>query len=245
VNIRKNKNIIKFISSLPKMPGVFPEPVPASKNLPEWYKNQLAYYDNDKTPHDGFQNLTVKKCMAIFDTLFMGYILKAPVDIYIDTTDGESLKYELAGNHQFQRPLAGGHHELQYDQMPIDKDFYVKDLLRLNMIWLIRTDPGYSSLFINPMLHDSSPLMAVPGVIDTDDFYTNGLFSFFVKKNYKGVIKKGTPLLQVLPFKREDFSHKIIRDNDITSKINIQDNLLRTYFNSAYKNLFWKRKKYQ
>jgi hypothetical protein len=238
-------NNIEFISSFPKMASVFPEPEPSSKNMPQWYKEQLSYFDNDKTPKEGFQNLTVKKCMAISDVLLMGYVLKAPCDIYIDTTDGETLKYDLPGKLPFSKPMFGGHHQLQYDKMPIDKDFYVRDLLRLNMVWLIKTKPGYSCLFINPMLGEESPLMSVPGVIDTDEFLNTGLFSFFVKKNYKGIVKKGTPLIQVIPFKREEFDHAVIKDINITNKLQEQDMNIRTNYNSGYKNLFWKAKRYK
>lgn len=245
-NIDKKNYNISFISSLPKMGKAFPEPEPLSKNIPEWYKSQFSYQDNDKTPKNGFQNITVKKCMAISDVLLMGYILKAPFDIYLDTTDGQTLKQEVPGSYQvFTRAVTGNHKEFQYDKMPIDKDFYVRDLLRINMIWLIKTKPGYSCLFINPMLGDESPLMSVPGVIDTDEFLSTGLFSFFVKKNYKGIIKKGTPLIQVIPFKREDFNYEIIKDPDIVKKLDEQDATIRTSFSSGYKNLFWKSKKYK
>jgi hypothetical protein len=239
------ENIITFVCSMPKMEDAFPEPEPLSKNIPEWYKLQKSYMNNDKTPQDGNQKLTVKKCQAIFDVISMGYTLKSPYDIYIDTSDGEKLKYDLAGKVGPRRPLTGTHGKEQFDEMPIDPDFYVRDLLRLNMIWLIKTQPGYSCLFINPMLSDSSPLMAVPGVIDTDEFYPSGLFSFFVKKNYKGIIKKGTPLLQVIPFKREDYSHEIIKDMDINNKLDEQSFQIRTVFNSGYKSIFWKKKKYK
>jgi hypothetical protein len=243
--MKNNKNIVEFFSSLPKMMGVFPEPEPTSMNIPEWYKKQLSYSNNDKTPVNGHQTLTIKKCMAISDVLLMGYVLKAPSDIYIDTTNEEDPKYEMPGNLTFSRPIMGGHGEYQYDQMPIDKDFYVRKLLRVNMIWLVKTMPGYSCLFLNPQLGDELPISAIPGVMDTDSFISSGLMSFLVKKNYKGVIKKGTPLLQVIPFKREDYTHKIVQDMEIASKLKKQDFSIRTYFNSGYKKLFWKPKKYR
>ena len=240
-----NKNAVQFVSSLPKMVNVFPEPEPASMNVPDWYKKQLSYHENDKTPKNGSQTLTIKKCMAISDAMLSGYVLKAPCDIYIDTTNEEDPVYQMANNLTFSRPITGSHEEYQYNEMPIDKDFYVKKLLRVNMIWLVKTMPGYSCMFLNPLLGDKSPLNAIPGVIDTDTFYPVGLFSFLVKKNYKGTIKKGTPLLQVIPFKREDYSHELVQDNDILNKITRQGLSLRTVFNSGYKKLFWKPKKYR
>jgi hypothetical protein len=244
-NTNDNSNVIEFISSLPKMVSVFPEPEPSLKNVPQWYKEQLSYFNNDKTPENGFQNITVKKCMAISDVLLMGYILKAPCDVYIDTTDGTTLKYDLPGNLPFSKPMFGGHAQLQYDKMPIDKDFYVRDLLRLNMVWLVKTKPGYSCLFINPMLGDESPLMSVPGVIDTDEFLNTGLFSFFVKKNYKGIIKKGTPLIQVIPFKRESWGKTLESVEKAENIFSTQGLKLRSVFSNGYKNFFRSKKEYR
>ena len=52
-------------------------------------------------------------------------------------------------------------------------------------------------------------LKAIPGVIDTDTYPSDGFLSFFVPKNFKGIIKQGTPFIQVIPIKREKFVSKI------------------------------------
>lgn len=49
-------------------------PAPAKLNLPEWYKKL------EHTP----PNRTVKGCMPFLDTLISGYILKMPIDFYIE-----------------------------------------------------------------------------------------------------------------------------------------------------------------
>jgi hypothetical protein len=72
-------------------------------------------------------------------------------------------------------------------------------------MWSVKTPEGYSSLFINPIHGGSRNLLAVSGLIDTDSFISDGHLSFFVKSNNIFKIKKGTPIIQVIPFKRESW----------------------------------------
>jgi hypothetical protein len=78
-------NKIKFLQAYPKLVDVFPLPEPGTKNIPSWYKSQPAISgENPTIPTNGTLKLTVKKCQAFFDVMSAGYILKTPVDIYIN-----------------------------------------------------------------------------------------------------------------------------------------------------------------
>lgn len=241
----KKKPFISFNSTYPKLIDIFPEPEPASKNLPGWYKSQPAYFNNDKTVVNGSQKLTVKKCVAFFDVISSGYILKSPVDIHIDTT-GENPIFEISPQFkQLKIPLIANHSSEQISHYPIDKETELEFLLRINMVWVVSTSKGYSCLFLNPQHHDSSPLKAVSAIIDTDEFYSDGLFSFVVKKGFKGIIKKGTPLVQVIPFKRENWTSHINQNFDVNNELRHQRFKIRTIFNGGYKKYFWKKKVYK
>ena len=80
-------NTIRFLQMYPALTNIVPEPEQATKNVPLWYKDQPAISGSD-IPDRGIMRLTVKKCQAFFDAMAMGYILKVPCDIYLDTTDG-------------------------------------------------------------------------------------------------------------------------------------------------------------
>jgi hypothetical protein len=115
-------------------------------------------------------------------------------------------------------------------------------------LWAIKTPPGYSTMFIHPQLSMDSPLWAFPGIIDTDTFIVDGHFSFLVDKTFKGVIKQGTPLVQVIPFKREDWSSWTGEEiaSEVSSKaLNTQRLKLRSNFVNAYKNKFRFKKEYK
>jgi hypothetical protein len=247
--MKKNKpSKVKFISTMPKNPGIFPEPEPAYKHIPSWYKKVESFYNGDSTPQNGHQNITVKRCIAFLDMLSTGYFLLAPFDIYIDTTDGKQtfdipagvLGLQNMGGKQF----IGNHDMRQVDGYPFDKNIFIDYLFRIHPIWVVKTDPGVSCMFIQPQHHEESPLYAISAVIDTDSYSSDGLLSFLVKKNFKGVIKKGTPMVQVIPFVRKDYESEIILNQEEYSIIKSQGIKIRTVFNSGYKKYFWKKKKY-
>jgi hypothetical protein len=242
----KKNPIIKFINTLPKMVGVFPEPEPAEKMLPEWYRKTESYYNNDKTPYGGTQRSTIKKCMAIFDILTAGYFLKAPCDIYIDTTEGK----QIIEVPDFPKtigivPMVGNHDLKQLEKYPIDTDIYIEYVFRLNPVWIVSTQKGYSSMFVQPQHYSNSPLMAISAIIDTDNYASEGLLSFLVKKDFKGFIKKGEPIIQIMPFKRDNFSSEILSTQEDANLVKGKRGILRTVFSSGYKNSLWVRKSYK
>lgn len=241
----KNKNpLIQFNNTYPKLIDVFPEPEPALKNLPDWYKKQPAYYNNNKDVLNGQQQLTVKKCLAFFDIITSGYILKCPVDIFVDTT-GDKPIFEIAPHFQSLRiPLISNHAPEQVSHYPINKEKYLDLIFRINMVWVISTPPGYSSLFIHPQHQEDLAIEAVSAIIDTDEFYSAGLFSFFVKKGFKGIIKRGTPLVQVIPFKRESWESVVNKDFDVLKNVRPKILKVRSMFSGGYKKFFWHRKEY-
>lgn len=247
--MKKDKPLeVRFISTMPKMVDVFPEPVPAFKEIPDWYKKVSSFYDNNSTPIDGIQQLTVKRCVAFLDILSSGYILKAPFDIYIDTTDGKQDFQIPKAMDTFAstglKPMIGSHDMRQLTGYPIDKDVYIDHIFRINPIWVIEADAGVSALFLQPQHQELSPLYAVSAVIDVDSYPSDGMFSFLVKKDFKGYIKRGTPLVQIIPFKRQDFVSKVVIDQGATNAVRHAGNKIRSVFNSGYKKFMWKKKSY-
>lgn len=235
--------IITFNLAYPKMLNVFPKPVSAVADIPEWYKKQPGYYNNDRSVVDGVMQLTVKKCQAIFDGMSSGYFLLAPVDIYIDTTEGKTIVDIPQTFKKLSEPLTGFHSTQQISEYPLDQELYIDNILRIHPVWLISTPKEYSCLFLMPM-HHNLPIHAVPAVVDSDNFLVDGLLSYFVKKNYKGTIKQGTPLIQVIPFKREKWSSVINEHFD--KKIAIeQKNNIRSVFENGYRKKLWVKKEYR
>jgi hypothetical protein len=78
------------------------------------------------------------------------------------------------------------------------------------------------------------------GVVDTDTFPLSINFPFFLRSDFSGTIPHGTPIAQVIPFKRDNFvSEKGEFDSKKYSSIH---NYHDTTFFNRYKNKWWSRK---
>jgi hypothetical protein len=234
---------ISFLPANNILIGTAPEPEPTTLNIPSWWKEQPTTINGEQHIVDGSYKFTVKKCQAIFDALATGYVLKAPVDIFIDSKK-ERHEAQVPYDWKHASPLIiSSHPREQVSMMPIDKSIFMPDILRIHPLWVVKTPPGYSTLFLPPMHGKDLPIEMVPGVIDTDTFVTDGHLSFFVKRNFNGVIKQGTPIAQILPFKREDWDH-IIHDYDANT-IERQRKKIRSTFSNGYRMKFWSKKEYR
>jgi len=212
-------------------------PKPAIKDVPEWYKNTPEYFgDQGKkittlgdTPH------TIKKCIPVFDAITAGYILYTQVDVQVIHKDG--LPYynwsdqdAIAFHPIEQAPLHPARNEAPYPKW--------------NNPYAIATPPGYSVLFTQPM-HRQSIFTILDGVVDTDTYKAPVNFPFVLNDvKWEGIIPAGTPMAQVIPFKRESWEHKIGSDKERIEQNKINQKLKVFFFNS-YKKQFWFKKEYR
>lgn len=229
-------------------------PKPASSFVPDWYKDMQSYVGGKKVPmEEGHTSATVKRCMPVFDATVSGYIITSYTDVYI--SQREVIKHEsgkepvlegLAPWYQWPSFTAIEFHPktqapgyVGQDKMPQNSS-YPKWINS----WAIKTPPGYSCLFIPPV-HRESVFSILPGVVDTDG-YNNAINFPFVLHDweYEGIIPAGTPLAQVIPFKRDNWEMKINPDKEDTAAQDILKRM-RTRFFDAYKNTFRQEKIYK
>jgi len=111
--------------------------------------------------------------------------------------------------------------------------------------WYSETPKGYSLLITHPLNRHDLPFTTLSGIIDSDLWHTPVFISFFLKRNFIGIIPKGTPLFQMIPIKREEWALEI--DYSINGKeINqIKDEKRRSSIYAYYKNIVWQRKQYK
>jgi len=201
----------KTINFFPKFDNLI-SPVPASSFLPDWYKNQSSY--------DDFGNPTIKRCLPIFDAMSFGYFLVSQSDITVDSTNPAGL--HIFSDNDFNGLLFNEHDIGQYDKYPIPFGYH-DHVLRIHPMWSVQTPKDYSALFINPINNGSKNINAITGLIDTDNFISDGHLSFFVKENTIFKIKKGTPIIQVLPIKRETWGSKEMSAEESALALRSQD----------------------
>jgi hypothetical protein len=213
-------------------------PKPATASVPDWYKNLESYVGEEKKPNgNGNTSATIKRCMPVFDAITNGYILYTYTDVWISQKDEmpwyewpsfgpiEFHPVEQAPNH----PNRNGH-QASYPKW-------------INP-WSIQTPPGYSTLFVQPF-HRESVFTILPGVVDTDQYNAPVNFPFVLNDiKYEGLIPAGTPMAQVIPFKRESWEMSIGTQEDF-DKQNKTTIRLRTRFFDSYKSQFRQPKEYK
>jgi hypothetical protein len=223
------KNII-FSTNLDIEKEYYPKP--ASKFIPEWYKNIESYLNGKKEPGgQGGTSATVKKCMPVFDAITAGYIIPSPADIFVSEKDGQPY-YEWSnfGLIQFH-PI---------EQAPLHPAQNGHAYPKWMNPWAIKTPPGYSLFFTQP-LHRESVFTILPGIVDTDSYSAQVNFPFVLNDpKFEGVIPAGTPLAQVIPIKREVWQMQY--GDAGQDRVN---NRMHTKIFDRYKTLFWNKKEYR
>jgi hypothetical protein len=244
--MKKNKtNKITFYPADENTTHFAPEPIPANRNMPEWYRRQPPTLESGLLAK-GIATSTIKKCMPIFDSMTSGYLLLSPCDIYVDATNPEELEFSAPNQLGAIRSKLFASHSLeQYGTYPIDTDNHHRTLLRVFPLWVVQTPPGYSCLVLPPQHADESPITAFSGIVDTDNFVADGHFSFLVNKGFKGIIKKGTPLVQLIPFKRESWEMSLETPENAEKVFHRQKLILKSFFTNGYKNAFRVKKEYK
>jgi hypothetical protein len=226
-------------------------PVPIKTNIPNWFK-ELSHKVNNKT---------IKGCMPFLDTLTTGYLLKMPVDYHIRhniNKDGEKVTEYISSASECFEPTYQVSMNLNFD---VEKSFHpVEQLgkcplveknknLKVHKImnpWTIITPPGYSTLFLPPLNNNDDRFSIIPGIVDTDQYTLEVNFPFIVNgdkyDSLETTIKYGTPYVQVIPFKREEWKMKISE---------IKKRLSKRYFSyfkfliDNYKKKYWNVKKWK
>lgn len=238
---------INFIDTTNQVSEEF-YPIPATKNIPDWYKKASSHINNKK--ETGIDNVsgkrytssTIKKCMPVYDAMTSGYLLLLATDVLVKNTGNPNapkwFEWPSITMVDFHTPLQmQGHpkHEVA-NQTPPPK---------WTNPWSIITPRGYSSFFLPPM-HRDLPFEIFPGIVDTDNYHEPVELPFFFKDlNWEGTIPAGTPIAQVIPIKRESFVGSSLKHkNDKKLDRDAMIGRLRATFFNAYKDRFWEKKQY-
>jgi hypothetical protein len=213
-------------------------PKPASSFLPEWYKKTQPYLDNKKEVffNSGTKS-TIKKCIPVFDALTAGYIIPTYCDLWVKKNENGDIVYTTSSNINIEfHPIQQAPYHPHMNQHPYPK---------WANPWSIKTPKGYSSLFIPPVHGGNEYFQIIEGFVDTDTYNYAINFPFVLKDpNFEGMIPAGTPMVQVIPIKRDSWTIKQGKEKDI--KISFEHfTKLSSLFFDRYKRLFWQRKEYK
>ena len=230
-------------------------PIPAKLNIPEWYK---------KLEHN-INNKTVKGCMPFLDSLTAGYILKIPQDFYVrhnvnnKNEKGEEFKdsFQTYGLHEQSQMLyvkslnlnsgVDIHLTNQLEGSPFiekNKNFPIYKILNP---WKIKTPKGYSCLFVSPLNNSDDRFSIIPAIVDTDLFPNEINFPIIINGDkypvLEDLIKKGTPYVQIIPFKRD--SWKMVINSRKQKEIQNSRIFYGLQLLNIYKQNYWDKKSWK
>jgi hypothetical protein len=230
-------------------------PTPIKLNIPEWYK---------KLEHTVL-NKTVKGCIPFLDSLTTGYLLKIPQDLNIrhniDSINNNNEKIKdsfrkfaldehagyIAAKSINLNSNMDVHPIQQLEGSPlVDKNKNLPFYKILNP-WKIKTPKGYSCLFVPPLNNSDDRFSIIPAIVDTDTFPNEINFPVVINGDkypvLETLIKKGTPYVQVIPFKRDSWKMKLKKTTQkeiLNSRIFYSLTLLNTYKNKYWFKKTWK-----
>lgn len=212
-------------------------PEPSKNFVPSWYKKIPAFENNKFTVNEfGESNNTVKLCTPFSDSFSMGYIQKLWADVYIESRE-DKIYYSSSMEYS---PMS---HRETFTEIPIDKSFYQYEFT-WKMQWIPKLPPGYSILYTHPLNRTDLPFYSLTGIVDSDKFYHEGQGNhpFYIKKDFLGKIPYGTPIVQIIPFKRENWVSSF---EEFEEKNIVIPKILKKQFYGVYKKNFWSKKSFR
>jgi hypothetical protein len=105
--------------------------------------------------------------------------------------------------------------------------------------WMFKTPPGYSLLFLPPLNRPDPRFTCFSGTVDYPYYeqeYVNFPFTFN-QPNFAGIIPAGTPLVQVIPIKKDDLLPKH-RSRSFTENETKSTHLMRTIRDFVHESLY-------
>jgi hypothetical protein len=214
-------------------------PQPSKKYIPSWYKQADKYIGgkpilNNTSPEGGN---TIKLCIPFLDSLINGYTVELAQDVQVRRDENNSIIITYHPDILIleQRPIE------TLQGMPIPHG-YEETAFAWKFHFALKTPKGYSSLFVHPLNRHELPFITVSAIVDSDYVISDGWIPFFLKEGFEGIIPKGTPLVQIIPFKRDNW--EIEQDNSLLSIARRNLNLTRRVISGYYRENHWRKKQY-
>lgn len=217
----------------------FDPPKSAKSYIPDWYKKAKRFRSGkmELLGDGGGVNKDIKLCVPFLDAMTAGYCIELPHDLLVKRdskgvgffwNEAPSPIEVRAKDMATTLPRPAGH----------DHDLYA-----WHTYWAVIVPNGYSALYTHPFNRSDLPFTSVSGVVDADGFSLGGEIPFFLKEGFEGIIPAGTPILQVLPFKRENWTSQVVSHD--SGFINKQLFKVVKYITDGYKKHVWVKKTYE
>ena len=214
-------------------------PKSSKSYIPQWYKIAPKWggKSNELNISNYQSNAGMKTCLPFLDALTCGYTIELSCDVQVKIMNGNPVVTWL----QVPDPISRRDHSLA-PTLPVPIGCYSE-----HFTWktpcAISVPKGYSVLLTHPINRFDLPFITYTGLADGDVCIPGEIpIPFFLKKDFEGIIKKGTPILQLIPIKRESWISR--KNNSLIEKSKKIHYIGSTISSGYYKLTRWHKKEY-
>jgi hypothetical protein len=233
---------IEFFCEDPNVSNYWP-PVSASQCVPSQILNLRD--PKEKYKVDEKPTLNIKGCMPAMDFMNSGYIIHSSYAVELISfvqNFKENIKIKTAktikdaedDSNIFARKSLSIFYE---DACPvINESKKNRVYFKFKTSWGIKTPPGYSCLVLQPFYLNETRFTVMPAIIDTDSYHSPISVTGYLNTKELVKIEPGTPLLQIIPFKRDEWN--------MTVSSEFPPDKSKFYIWNAYKRIYHKIKSF-
>ena len=208
---------------------------PIKEHLPRWYKaSSPQIFTGKKVPT--FNNNSVKACVPFLDAMVSGYSIPLPADVVVEIVNGEPV-FTWGTPYAIVEVRPG----IVMQQFEIPNGF-LKSFPAWKTQAFIELPKGYSALVTHPLNRFDLPFETFSGIVDNHVMF-NGSLPFLLREGFEGLIPAGTPIAQVIPFKREAW----VSETDPTLSQKAEVNRAKAFgiLRGWYREYVWQKKSYE
>ena len=200
---------IKFHLVKPLPDQIILPPVASKKVVPSWFKNLHPKVEDKRLGEIS----SVKRCMPFLDAMTAGYTMLMHMDVVVQKMEDGTIHLPYIDKQ---------HQELMELWKPIETHpstqvkgsaFENMTILKYMNPWVIETPKDYSVLYLPCINKLESPIIPLTGLVDSDVYHNVVNIPFLHTELETGgppvVIPAGTPMCQIIPVKRDNWTQKV------------------------------------
>ena len=194
--------------------GVAPAPEPAGKYVPEWFK-RVPPLSKDARDLNGRPRMNAKKCLPMVDAMTLGFTIPLAIEQHVRSNHDLTQIEICPTSRRFDRAVE--RHSL--DQVGHAECFGKLDPIKFINPWVVKTAPGWSTLFVPPLNSMEDRFVCLGGLVDTDRYPKHVNFpGKWLKPDFDDTLPAGTPLVTAIPIRREVVKHTVRQMTDAEAK---------------------------
>lgn len=191
---KKKKIVIDAFTKISGIQELHPI-VPASKFLPDWWKNLPSSYNAQDNNTIVVQRPTLKRCDGFTQYYKTGFIIPMWIDVAIKTTANGQWAYRLASNDT--ETIIDSHSRNEFGN-----EFDDLLHLKLHSPWLLSEKTGCQFHFASPFWNNIKTLRnfyTPPGIVNYHHQSSTHINLLFPKEDNQITIAAGTPMVHIVP----------------------------------------------